>query len=180
MIAHLIYGHGNMAVRVGASLLIISIALTCCSLPVTSALGEQILAVPLFEVGGLWVRATLDLGRRVFDAIFSWPDFSSPWTYVSAVGLVAIVYGVFQLLFVPINRIRMLGDVGYIPEGPLSMKDMVNVVRKRRLVGDIPPVYPNGWFSVMETQALAVGEVKNVSCLGRYPQFFLIPVNMFR
>lgn len=72
------------------------------------------------------------------------------------------------------NRIRMLGEVGYVPEGKLSMKDVANEVRKRRLAGDVPPVYPNGWFAVLESRDLKKGESKSVSCLGRWSHFDLL------
>lgn len=138
--------------------------LACVSL--AYCLTNDILTVPLFEVGGLWVNATLDMGSRLLNAVFIWPDFSSPWTYLGGAVLALGLYYLAVLLFVPINRIRMLGDVGYIPESKMSMKDMVNVVRKRRQVGDVPPCYPNGWFAVTESRDLKQGEAKTVSCLG--------------
>ncbi|CAD6207856.1 GSCOCG00010244001-RA-CDS [Cotesia congregata] len=37
---------------------------------------------------------------------------------------------------------------------------------KRRKIGDLPPVYPNGWFGILESSELANGQVKHVSALG--------------
>ncbi|KAG8040295.1 hypothetical protein G9C98_000866 [Cotesia typhae] len=37
---------------------------------------------------------------------------------------------------------------------------------KRRKIGDLPPVYPNGWFGILESSELAKGQVKHVSALG--------------
>lgn len=138
-----------------------------CWLPTDGSWSDQILAVPLFEVGGLWVRATLDMGRRILDVVFSLPDFSYPWTYAFILIILVGFYYFGSLLFSPINRIRSLGDVGYILDGKMTTKDMVNALRKRRQVGDVPPVYPNGWFAVIESRALKSGEVKNVGCLGK-------------
>lgn len=144
----------------------ILVALSCLTTASGDLLGD-VLTVPLFEVGGLWVNATVDTGARLVRAVLGWPDLASPWTYVAGALAVAAAYYAVVLLFVPINRVRLLGDVGYIPESRMSMKDMVNVVRKRRQVGDVPPVYPNGWFAVLESRDLKSGEAKTVSCLGR-------------
>src|SRR6218665_885891 len=140
--------------------------LTCVSL--AYCVTSDFLTVPLFEVGGLWVNATLDMGSRLLNAVFIYPDFSSPWTYLGGAFLAFGLYQLAVLLFVPIDRTRMLGEVGYIPESKMSMKDMVNIVRKRRQVGDVPPCYPNGWFSVIESRDLKRGEAKTVGCLGQY------------
>ncbi|KAL3870478.1 hypothetical protein ACJMK2_038533 [Sinanodonta woodiana] len=63
------------------------------------------------------------------------------------------VFGIFgffgkKLLFDPIDRVRRLGNIGYQADGKWDMKEIANSVRKRRLVGEIPPVYPNGWFGL--------------------------------
>ncbi|ELU08143.1 hypothetical protein CAPTEDRAFT_130540 [Capitella teleta] len=133
-------------------------------------MSDQLLKTPLFEVGSIWVKSAQDLGNRIRTAILLLSDFRDPATYVTiAVALASIValYYLYELLFVPLNRVRLLGDLGYVPEGKLTQKDMVNVVRKRRMVGDLPPVYPNGWFAVFESHELKSGQVHNVSFLGK-------------
>lgn len=78
------------------------------------------------------------------------------------------IYYIYKILLTPMNRVRHLGDIGYIKEpGVRRTRDMVNVVQKRRAVGQIPPVYPNGWFCIIESRDLAKGEVKGVSCVGK-------------
>ena len=124
----------------------------------------------LFDVGRLWIRASNDQWYRVIDAVTSLLPCvaTSPWLSVSALGVVVYaVYRLLGLLWAPLDRVRLLGDVGYIGEGRVSAKDMVEVVKRRRAVGDVPPVYPNGWFSVCESRSLRVGEAKTISCLGR-------------
>ncbi|EFN68179.1 3-chlorobenzoate-3,4-dioxygenase oxygenase subunit [Camponotus floridanus] len=37
---------------------------------------------------------------------------------------------------------------------------------KNRKVGKLPPVYPNGWFALLESSQLKKGQVKHVSALG--------------
>ncbi|XP_012536044.1 cholesterol 7-desaturase isoform X2 [Monomorium pharaonis] len=38
-------------------------------------------------------------------------------------------------------------------------------VKKRRKVGNLPPVYPNGWFALLESTQIKKGQVKHVSAL---------------
>ena len=73
---------------------------------------------------------------------------------------------VWKFLFEPLQLHRTMHEVGYIPDGRRSMKEVANEVRRRRKVGDIPPVYPNGWFYVMASHELKTGEVKYVCMLG--------------
>lgn len=37
---------------------------------------------------------------------------------------------------------------------------------KNRKVGKLPPVYPNGWFALLESSQIEKGQVKHVSALG--------------
>lgn len=129
-------------------------------------------AVPfnaLYDIGRLWIRATGEQFRRVVDSLFQLPDFNRPLTIVFAALVVVAVYHLYGLLFVHLDRVRVLGSIGYITEGQHeTTKDVMEVVRRRREAGDVPPVYPNGWFCVVESRALAVREVKNVHCLGKW------------
>lgn len=154
-------------------LLLQQVLLTSCSFL------DQDLAIPLLEVSRLWIQAVAEQTRRVGDAVFRLADMSNPWVYLLGPALAVLVYYAFQLFFTPLNRVRALGDVGYIAEGKMTAKDMVNIVRKSRQVGDVPPVYPNGWFSVMESQNLRRGEAKSVSCLGKHICISRLPLLPF-
>ena len=122
----------------------------------------------LYDIGRLWIRATGEQFHRVIDSVFQLPDFTRPWTIVFAASAVVAVYYMYGFLFVHLNRVRVLGTTGYITEGQHeTTKDVMEVVRRRRVAGDLPPVYPNGWFCVVESRALAVREVKNVHCVGK-------------
>ena len=81
-----------------------------------------------------------------------------------------LVYRLCRLLFMPLDRVKLLGDVGYVADaGRQSTKEfVVEQVRRRRAVGDVPPVYPNGWFALTESRSLPVGHVKNVFCVGMH------------
>lgn len=74
-----------------------------------------------------------------------------------------------HLLFSPLEVIRTLEDVGFsknIEGTGFTKKNLVNTLRRLRKTGAIPPVYPNGWFRVLDSDQLKVGEVKYLSVLG--------------
>ena len=51
--------------------------------------------------------------------------------------------------------------------GHVSKKDIANLIRKRRKIGDdLPPIYPNGWFRLLDSHQLNLGEVKEVCAMG--------------
>ncbi|XP_061165164.1 cholesterol 7-desaturase nvd-like [Saccostrea echinata] len=141
----------------------------CCSVGVTlfvliiavsATVTQKILNVPLYETSRLW------MSKWKFPQIQFGTDYMSIISYIFLAVLSYPLYKLYGILFLPMNRVKNLGDVGYIPEGHLSMKDMVNRVRKQRAVGDIPPVYPNGWFGLIEGFKIKPGEVQNISVLG--------------
>ncbi|XP_026153866.1 cholesterol 7-desaturase [Mastacembelus armatus] len=91
-----------------------------------------------------------------------------------AQALLCIIAGVFilsvgwlyRLLLCPLELLRAPEDVGYIAEDGRSRAQAANEVRRRRKTGELPPVYPNGWYRVLDSRMLERGEVKNVSALG--------------
>ena len=126
----------------------------------------RILTSPLLDVGRLWVRATVQQAHRVVDLL---PPLLAPTVATVAFVVVGVlaVRRLYRFLFEPIDRVRLLGEVGYVNDGRQSMKDVVEQVRRRRAVGDVPPVYPNGWFALIESHCLRVGQAKNVCCIGK-------------
>jgi cholesterol 7-dehydrogenase len=76
-------------------------------------------------------------------------------------------------LFERTERYRSLTELGYdfperkISKGLVSKQDIANEVRKRRKVGELPPVYPNGWFFLILSEELVVGATKSVNALGQ-------------
>ncbi|XP_059174032.1 cholesterol 7-desaturase nvd-like [Physella acuta] len=127
----------------------------------------ELLKISLLDVGGLWVKAIETVTSKLVQAVTSVPDLTSPWTYVIYTPLLLFFYASYVVLFCPMNRVRKLGDVGYIPEGAFSVKETANFVQKRRKVGNVPPVYPNGWFGLLESSCLKRGEANTVSVLGQ-------------
>lgn len=131
---------------------------------VTSSVSEEILKVQLLEVGNLWYKSFS--ANSIFSIFSTYLDFYSIYTYIYIIALCVAVYYIHQFFCVPINRIRVLGDLGYITNGKFSMKDMANTIRKSRMVGEVPPVYPNGWFGLTESWQLKKLDTKNIQCLG--------------
>ena len=89
-------------------------------------------------------------------------------------GISLLILGwLHRLLFCPLELLRSPDDVGYIAEDGRSRAQAANEVRRRRKIGELPPIYPNGWYRVMDSHMLQVGEVKNATVLG------MITANIF-
>ncbi|KAI9518407.1 hypothetical protein NQZ68_037970 [Dissostichus eleginoides] len=74
-----------------------------------------------------------------------------------------------EFLFGPLELLRGPDDVGYIVENGRSKAQAANEVRRRRRTGDLPPVYPNGWYRVLDSHMLRRGEVRSVTVLDLFP-----------
>ncbi|XP_052821551.1 cholesterol 7-desaturase nvd [Octopus bimaculoides] len=146
------------------------------TLVVVAALSDSLdfktLTVPLFEVGEFCKHAvstvTTDgwsdlLARNYLDFFLLFRiGVYATLAYVT----ISILRWLHQFLFCTMDRTRVLGTTGYVPDGVLSMKEIANGVRRRRRVGDIPPVYPNGWFGLIESHKLAIRQTVPISILG--------------
>lgn len=84
---------------------------------------------------------------------------------IAGVSVVALTW-LYRLLFCPLELLRGPDDVGYITEGGRTKAQAANDVRRRRKTGDLPPVYPNGWYRVLDSHLLERAEVKSMSILG--------------
>uniref|UniRef100_A0A182W4V2 cholesterol 7-desaturase n=1 Tax=Anopheles minimus TaxID=112268 RepID=A0A182W4V2_9DIPT len=102
-----------------------------------------------------------------------------PWTtgllWYGALGA-ALTYGFYLFYYQAMVWKRDLTEIGYnhildaarIGKSDRKRVDTVNRARRLRKIGDrLPPPYPNGWFSVLESEDLARGEAKSVDCLGQ-------------
>lgn len=96
-------------------------------------------------------------------------SFFSELTFLSLVTWPLVIYCAvftFQVFFKPLHVVRKAGDMGYILDDARSKMEVVNEMRKRRRPGNLPPVYPNGWFSVGRSIDLKKGDVWYKSMLG--------------
>ena len=140
----------------------------CMLIFVVSAwMSDNLLKLPALEFGEIWVSSVKHIHTKLQNLVSNVTDIHSYMFYIVLILGFILGYYVYNLLFTPLNRVRILGDIGYIPDGKFSLKDIANSVKRRRLVGEVPPVYPNGWFGVMEGFKLKKGEAKNISILGK-------------
>lgn len=54
------------------------------------------------------------------------------------------------------------------PNANLSVvrKNTINGLRRKKKIGDLPPVFPNGWFIILETDNLPKRTTKEINVLG--------------
>uniref|UniRef100_A0A8R1I2S2 cholesterol 7-desaturase n=1 Tax=Caenorhabditis japonica TaxID=281687 RepID=A0A8R1I2S2_CAEJA len=72
----------------------------------------------------------------------------------------------------PLNRIRRLGDVGLFFGKP----ELSGIYRERQLerlkllrrMGEMPPVFPNGWYCVCESEKLEKNQIMEITVLGQF------------
>lgn len=89
----------------------------------------------------------------------------------AAAGLLLLLWGC-RLLLSPLELLRGPDQVGYVvPEGR-SRAQAVNEVRRRRKTGELPPVFPNGWYRVLDSHLLLPGEVRSLTVLGQQVAVF--------
>ena len=133
----------------------------------------------MLQVGGVWIRAARDVAGDLTEAFhhFSLQALiqhllhsiqASPWHWLASLAGAYILFHAYKLFFVPLNRVRKLADIGVLPEGQMTAREVANRVRRRRIAGDLPPVYPNGWFCIMESRNLKVRQSESVACLGKH------------
>jgi cholesterol 7-dehydrogenase len=94
---------------------------------------------------------------------------SSSGTFITT-GILLFVYLFYCFLVRPLNRIMKLGDLGFYFGNLKPQKDYMNMLiermKKLRVLGDLPPVYPNGWYCVAQSSELKPKEIKPVIFMG--------------
>jgi cholesterol 7-dehydrogenase len=43
---------------------------------------------------------------------------------------------------------------------------LINSANKKKVLGDLPPVFPNGWFALLDSISLPTEGVRHVQALG--------------
>lgn len=105
-------------------------------------------------------------------------ELSSSLRWIAIAGALVytswILYKLYQALvgtpdivFKPAER-----DIGYLQTPGKTKKEIANMVRRKRVVGDIPPPYPNGWYEVMRSSELSPGSSKAISMNGLHLAVF--------
>ncbi|XP_074654044.1 cholesterol 7-desaturase nvd-like [Tubulanus polymorphus] len=136
---------------------------------VSAAITERLFDVPLAEVGHFWLKTSASAGRR-FLADWYTPN---PIIFVASfVACLAFVYAWHYVFVKPTNRVKLLTDLGYRVDDysqpqHVNRKDAANMARKMKLIGDVPPVYPNGWYGVLESMYVKKAQAKYVTVIGQ-------------
>ncbi|GMR54223.1 hypothetical protein PMAYCL1PPCAC_24418 [Pristionchus mayeri] len=89
--------------------------------------------------------------------------------YLVAV-VIILIYPLYLYLTKPLNRIKRHGDLGYFfgtPELAGKHRDQqIERLKRIRMKGDLPPVYPNGWYCIAESPQLAPKQILPVVVFG--------------
>ena len=78
----------------------------------------------------------------------------------------------YSFLFGRFERYCPVTDAGFefptkrVSKGLVSKHEIMNEVRRRKRIGDLPPIYPNGWFGLLRSEEVSVGVSKAVDALG--------------
>ncbi|XP_073397483.1 LOW QUALITY PROTEIN: cholesterol 7-desaturase nvd-like [Dendrobates tinctorius] len=135
-----------------------SIARSLLALSVLCVLGAVLLAS----------AGSLLLSTRLLPGLLRSAASSSPARSPVLLCLALLPLGLcgWRLLSRPLEVLRGPDDVGYIPERGRSRGQTASMVRRRRKKGDLPPIYPNGWYHVLDSPLLLPGAVHNVTACG--------------
>ncbi|KAK5966469.1 Rieske domain-containing protein [Trichostrongylus colubriformis] len=90
---------------------------------------------------------------------------------IAVATLLVVIYTIYYALR-PCNRIRKLGDLGLLlgdPElkGVYRERQITRLAKLRRL-GELPPVYPNGWYCIAESDELKPKAVREITVFGQF------------
>ncbi|CAI4225626.1 unnamed protein product [Auanema sp. JU1783] len=80
-----------------------------------------------------------------------------------------IVYGVYWIITIPVNRIRTTDNLGYNFKNAKTGAERafyVKKIQRMRKAGDLPPVFPNGWYCISESSTLKPKQIKEVPVFG--------------
>lgn len=64
-----------------------------------------------------------------------------------------------------------MGYEQYFTQNQWQSKDKLHLIRslmKHRKKGELPPIYPNGWFALLDSDQINVEQVKYITALGNY------------
>lgn len=74
---------------------------------------------------------------------------------------------------------QKLADVGFehhLTQRQWTSTNKLHLIRsmmRLRKIGALPPVYPNGWFALLDSDQIGVKQVKYVTALGKYILFLV-------
>ncbi|KAK3921919.1 Cholesterol 7-desaturase [Frankliniella fusca] len=90
------------------------------------------------------------------------------WWWAHGAAASALLGLIYYYLLKPLDWTKDLCDVGFEPRASRRSRSAVlREAQRRRRIGNLPPVYPNGWFAVLESSRLPCAGVEHVAALGQ-------------
>jgi len=89
------------------------------------------------------------------------------WTAVT-LAFSVLLYQALMFVFAPLKRVMHLEEVGYLNHHKRNSLSLSQDMRKRRDRGNLPPPFPNGWYSLALSSELEPKGVLNVEALGHH------------
>ncbi|CAL2045162.1 unnamed protein product [Caenorhabditis brenneri] len=90
---------------------------------------------------------------------------------ISIISTIVIIY-IIHITVKPLNRVRRLGDVGLFFGKPelkgFYRERQIERLKLLRRIGDMPPVFPNGWYCVYESEKLSKNQIVEITVLGQF------------
>ena len=80
--------------------------------------------------------------------------------------LYKFAFGTFEL-YCPVSKTGFDFPGRELSKGLITKQEIINEVRRRKKLGEIPPPYPNGWFALLRTRELKPGASTSVNALGQ-------------
>lgn len=119
---------------------------------------------------GLGLLRVGDCRRFTEDGLVLLTQDGAAWYLLPYLAAALLLFFVYRVAFLPVDRVKDLTEVGWGCLGggrKASLAERIREVQRLRKKGNLPPVYPNGWFAVAESRELAVGQVKSVQVFGQ-------------
>uniref|UniRef100_A0A0K8SMI1 cholesterol 7-desaturase n=1 Tax=Lygus hesperus TaxID=30085 RepID=A0A0K8SMI1_LYGHE len=82
--------------------------------------------------------------------------------------IAGVIYLIVKYLVIPLDWTKEMDESGYsnVPGTGYRRLNQIDKVRRNRKIGDIPPVYPNGWFMLAESHQIKKNTPLQVTALG--------------
>ncbi|CAG7827980.1 unnamed protein product [Allacma fusca] len=107
----------------------------------------------------------------VLDQVTPWFEYDGNLRITVSVFVILTLW--YYLFWKPFDWYRDFTDYGYdnalksyAQYSDTTRKNVINELRQRRKIGELPPVYPNGWFAILESDQLGPQKVTEVNVLG--------------
>ena len=95
--------------------------------------------------------------------------------YAVVAVLMCLAVKLYKALTEPLAVYANETEIAYQVDGPADGKtaqEQVNDYKRVRQVGELPPVYPNGWMAILRSEEVKKEDHKFVHVAGRIPLLF--------